>query len=170
MDPATIINPPKQPLVSPRRIVIAVILIAAVAFLVWSQRGGDDEGGGTGCVVPVVVAFDPCPGAHILRQAEVGVELQPGYDGRISINGLQIPEDQMQGAIVPGTAAYERLSPEERQLGPRPNTKNIVKFQPGEGKIIEKFNGEVRVNIRYWKISEGEESAGEPLSYTIFVT
>src|SRR5690349_18698693 len=100
MDPSTIRNPPKQPLVSPRRIVIAVVLIAAVGFLVWTWKGTSDnsQGGGTGCQNPAVVAFDPCPGSHILRQAEVGVELQPGYDGRISINGTEIPEDQMQGA------------------------------------------------------------------------
>jgi hypothetical protein len=171
MDPTTIKNPPKQPLLSLRRIVIALILLAAVVFLVWSWKGApDSSGGGNGCVVPAVVAFDPCPGSHILRQAEVGVELQPGYDGRISINGTEIPEDQMQGAILPGTDAYARLTPEERRLGPRPNNKNIVKFQPGKGKIIDKFNGEVHVNVRYWKLSEGEDSAGEPLDYTIFVT
>ena len=170
MDPARIVNPPKQPLLSPRRVVIAVILLAAVVLLVWSWRGGEDEdGGGTSCVNPAVVAFEPCPGAHVLRQAEVGVELQPGSDGRISIDGIAIPEEQMSGAIVPGSAAYEQLTPEERKLGPRPNNKNIVKFQPGDGKIIEKFSGQIRVRIRYWKLSEGEDTA-QSLSYTVFVT
>ena len=51
----------------------------------------------------------------------------------------------MQGAIVPGTEAYEQLSAEERALGPRPNNKNLVKFQPGEGKVVEEFSGQVRI-------------------------
>ena len=171
MDPSTIVNPPKQPLISVRRIVIALILVAAVVVLVWTQRGGESaEGGGTACSDPAVVAWDPCPGSRILRQAQVGVELQPGYDGRISIDGVAIPEDQMLGAIVPGTEAYDQLTPEQRALGPRPNNKNVVKFQPGEGKVIERFSGQIRVNVRYWKQSEGEDSAPPPLSYTVFVT
>ena len=169
-DTATIRNPPKQPLFSARRLVILLILLGAVAVLVVTQRGGQSgEGGGTGCSNPAVVAWDPCPGARILRQAQVGVELKQGYDGRITINGISVPEDQMQGAIVPGTAAYEQLSAEERALGPRPNNKNIVKFQPGDGKVVEEFSGQVRVGIRYWEETEGEDTA-QNLSYTVFVT
>jgi hypothetical protein len=169
MDPATIINPPKQPLLSVRRLVIVAILVAAAAILVVSQRGGESAGGGTGCSDPAVVGWDPCPGSRVLRQAQVGVELQPGYDGRISIDGVQVPEEQMQGAIVPGSEAYQALTPDERALGPRPNNKNVVKFQPGKGKVIERFSGQISVTIRYWKISAGEETA-LPLSYTVFVT
>jgi hypothetical protein len=169
-DPATIINPPKQPLVSVRRLVILAILLGAVAILVLTVQGGEDaDGGGTGCSNPAVVGWDPCPGARILRQAQVGVELKPGFDGRISINGVEVPETQMQGAIVPGSPAFEELSPEERRLGPRPNTKNIVKFQPGEGKVVERFSGQVRIGIRYWEEAEGEDAA-QALSYTVFVT
>ena len=169
-EPATIRNPPKQPLLSPRRIVITLILAGAVVLLVVTWRGTQSgEGGGSGCANPAVVAWDPCPGSRILRQAQVGVELKQGYDGRITINGISVPEDQMQGAIVPGTAAYEQLSAEERALGPRPNNKNIVKFQPGKGKVVEEFSGQVRVGIRYWQESEGEDTA-QPLSYTVVVT
>ena len=127
------------------------------------------EGGGSGCANPAVVAWDPCPGSRILRQAQIGVELKPGYDGRITVNGIAVPEAQMEGAIAPGTEAYDQLSPEERALGPRPNNKNVVKFQPGEGKVVEEFSGQVRVGIRYWQESEGEDTA-QPLSYTVFVT
>ena len=156
-EPATIRNPPKQPLLSPRRIVITLILVGAVVLLFVTWRGTlSGEGGGSGCASPAVVAWDPCPGSRILRQAQIGVELKPGYDGRITVNGIAVPEAQMQGAIAPGTEAYEQLSPEERALGPRPNNKNIVKFQPGKGKVVEEFSGQVRVGIRYWQESEGE--------------
>jgi hypothetical protein len=169
-EPATIRNPPKQPLLSPRRIVITLILVGAVVLLVFTWQGTQSgEGGGSGCANPVVVGWDPCPGSRILRQAQIGVELKPGYDGRITVNGIAVPEAQMQGAIAPGTEAYEQLSPEERALGPRPNNKNIVKFQPGKGKVVEEFSGQVRVGIRYWQESEGEDTA-QPLNYTVFVT
>jgi hypothetical protein len=169
-DPSTIVNPPKQPLLSVRRLVIVAIVAAAIAILVVTQRSGEDsDGGGTGCVHPAVVAFDPCPGSRILRQAQVGVELKPGYDGRITVNGIPVPENQMQGAIVPGTEAYEQLTPEQRQLGVRPNNKNVVKFQPGDGKVVEEFSGQVKVLIRFWRIEDGEQSA-DTLNYTVFVT
>jgi len=169
-DTAPIINPPKQPLLSVRRVVIALILLGAVAVLVVTWRGTQGgEGGGTGCLNPAVKAWDPCPGDRILRQAQVGVELKPGYDGRITVNGIAVPEEQMQGAIVPGTEAYDQLSAEERALGPRPNNKNLVKFQPGKGKVVEEFSGQVRIGIRYWEETEGEDTA-QDLSYTVFVT
>jgi hypothetical protein len=169
-DPSTIINPPKQPLLSVRRVVIALILLGAVLILVVTQRSSaDSEGGGSPCNNPSVVAWDPCPGDRILRQAQVGVELDQGYDGRITVNGIEVPETQMQGAIVPGTDAYEALTAEERALGPRPNNKNVVKFQPGEGKVVEEFNGQVRIHIRFWPEAEGEDAAQE-LNYTVFVT
>jgi preprotein translocase subunit Sec61beta len=170
VDPATIINPPKQPLLSPRRVVIALILVAAVLVLVVTWRGTQSgDGGGTGCANPAVVKWDACPGARILRQAQVGVELKTGFDGRITVNGIAVPESQMQGAIAPGSDAYEQLSPEERALGPRPNNKNVVSFQPGDGKVVEEFSGQVRVGIRYWEESAGEDTA-QTLNYTVFVT
>lgn len=168
-DPSTIVNPPPQPLLSARRLVILLLMVGAGAFLVYGMSQGRSSGGGTGCVNPVVAAFDPCPGARVLRQAQVGVELEQGYDGRISVNGIEVPEDQMVGAIIPGSEAYETLSPEERQLGPRPNNKNVVKFQPGKGRVVTRFSGEVSVVIRYWKLRDGSNAA-ETLSYTVFVT
>jgi len=168
-EPKLIMNPPPQPFFSLRRLVIVLLLAGATAFLVFSYHDAPDTGGGTGCSNVAVAAWDPCPGSHILRQSQVGVSLQPGYDGRISINGIAIPEDQMIGAILPGTEAYNQLTPEERQLGPRPNNKALVEFEPGEGKAISKFVGQLDIAIRFWKITDGPET-GQTITYTIFVT
>ncbi len=164
-----IVNPPPQPLLSVRRLVIVAVLVAATAILVLSFRGTTSSGGGSACADPAVVARDPGPGGHVLRQAQVGVELRPGYDGRISIDGREVPQEQMQGAVVPGTDAYDQLSADERRLGPRPNNKNVVKFQPGPGKVVTRFSGQVEIGIRYWEQTEGPASA-ESCSYTVFVT
>ena len=161
-------NPPPQPLFSVRRFVILGFLVLAFGILYVTYGSAQTNGGGTGCSNEAVAAFDPCPGGRVLRQAQVGVELKTGYDGRISINGIAIPEDQMVGAIVPGSAAYAQLSAEERALGPRPNNKNVVKFQPGEGRAIDKFNGELDVAITFWKISEGSTQS-QTITYTVFV-
>jgi len=166
-DPSLIRDPPPQPLFSVRRLVIVALLVGGFAFLLYSCHGAPDSGGGTGCSNAAVAAWDPCPGSRILRQAQVGVELRPGYDGRIAINGIQIPEDQMEGAIVPGTDAYSQLTPDERALGPRPNNKNLVKFQPGKGKAIETFNGQLSISITYWLEKDGP-SAADSISYTVF--
>lgn len=169
-DPQLIRDPPPQPLFSVRRLVIVALLAVAVGVLVFTFQGAPSgEGGGSGCANDAVQGWDPCPGGRVLRQAQIGVELRTGYDGRISINGVTVPEEQMLGAIVPGTDAYTRLTPEERALGPRPNNKNLVKFQPGEGRIIEKFTGQLAVTITFWRLEDGPNNA-ESINYTVFVT
>jgi hypothetical protein len=40
----------------------------------------------------------PADGAQALRQTDVGADLAIGYDGRLTINGIEIPEEQMVGA------------------------------------------------------------------------
>ena len=169
-DPSRIINPPPQPLFSVRRLVIVVLLTLVTAALVVTCAGTDSPGGGIGCSHPAVAGFDPCPGARILRQATVGVELKAGYDGRIVVNGIAVPEREMVGAILPGTDAYAQLSAEERSRGPRPNNKNVVKFESGEGKVIEKFSGQVEVTVRYWQEVDGPDNAETLDTYTVFVT
>ena len=53
----------------------------------------------------------------MLRQAELGIDLAPGYDGTLAVNGVDIPvEDQ-------------RRVPEQ----------NEVFFTPGEGKAVEQL-------------------------------
>lgn len=169
LEPGEIVDPPPQPLLSARRVAIVLTVVAATAALLVFGRGESGDSGGTGCTHPDVVAFVPCPGSRVLRQSSVGVQLEPGFDGRIAINGVAVPEEQMEGAVVPGTEAYERLSPEERELGPRPNTKDVVRFRPDDGKVVEQLSGEVQVTVTYWPLAEGQGSA-ETLSYTLFVT
>jgi hypothetical protein len=167
-DPSTIRDPLPQPLFSWRRLVIVLGLLAAVGCVVVAARSAGDTGSGAE-LDSAIVSYTPDPGGRVLRQSQVGVELEQGYDGRLTINGTQIPEDQMVGAIVPGSEAWDQLSPEQQQLGPRPNNKNLVMFQPGEGKAITEYDtGAVDVSVRFWKLSEGPDSA-RTVSYTIYV-
>lgn len=166
-DPSQIRDPLPQPLFSLRRVVIVLVLAVAVGALVVAARAGGDTSGQAND--QAIVAYDPRPGGQVARQAPVGVELQQGYDGRLTINGVAIPEDQMVGAIEPGSEAEANLSPEQRELGPRPNNKNLVKFQPGPGKAVTEYDtGTVEVTVEFWRVSEGREDA-RTVSYAIRV-
>jgi hypothetical protein len=96
----------------------------------------------------VIVAQFPAPGGRALRQTDVGAELLVGYDGRLTVNGIEIPEEDMEGAVDPSTLSEEEL----RQYGVRPTSRNRVVFRPGPGKVIEEFEpGEVTIVLRYFK-------------------
>ena len=167
-DPSTIRDPLPQPLFSLRRLVIVLLLAVAVGALVVADRSSGDTGSGVD-LDRAILMYTPDPGGRVLRQSQVGVELASGYDGRLTINGVSIPEEQMVGAIVPGSEAWERLSPQQQRMGPRPNNKSLVMFQPGEGKAITEYDtGAVDVSVRFWTQSEGPDSA-RTVSYTIYV-
>lgn len=168
-DPSSIRDPLPQPLFSMRRLGIVALLAVAVACVVVAARSAaDPDTRGAEDAIPIV-RYEPRPGGQVPRQSPVGVELEPGYDGRLVIDGIEIPEEQMAGAIDPDSAEFQRLSDEQRELGPRPNNKNVVMFVPGPGKAItEHHTGEVQITIRFWPLSEGPEAA-RSTSYTIRV-
>ena len=131
-----------------RRVVIVLLLLGAVAFLAFATRRGV-----SGVDAPAsdraVVRQVPGPGDRVLSQTEVGAELKPGYDGRLLINGIEVPEAQMSGALDP-------TSPDARTFGVRPNNRNQVFFKPGPGKVVDKFPGrEVSISVRFWREADG---------------
>ena len=164
-DPSLIRDPPPQPLFSLRRLVIVAVLAVAVGGIVVAARAGGGSGGAGADAA--VVAYDPQPGGQVARQAPIGVELEAGYDGRLTIDGVAIPEEQMVGAIAPGTEAAAELPAEQRDLGPRPNNKNLVKYQPGPGKAVTEYDtGAVQVSVRFWRIADGPQDS-RTITYTI---
>ena len=71
----------------------------------------------------------------MLRQAEIGIDLKPGWTGDLAVNGVPIPEDQVR----------------------RNDPLNQVFFTPGPGKEIEQFNsGTVIVVASIWRPVDGE--------------
>jgi hypothetical protein len=165
-DPSEIRDPLPQPLFSWRRLVIVLLLGVAAGCLVVAIRSG---GGTTPSDDQVaIVSFTPTPGSRVIRQSTIGVVLRQGYDGRIAVNGVEIPEVQMEGAIAPDSEAWRRLSPTEREKGPRPNAKERVLYRPGPGKAVAELDtGEVQVTVRYWRVAEGEATAST-FSYSIY--
>jgi len=155
---------PADPWRWPRRALMACALGAAIAFLVVTLQKSPESSSRPGAVTdPAVVRAEPAPGAHVLRQTSVGVELLPGYDGELVIDGVAIPEDQLDGAVGPGDRGYDP------ELGIRPNNRNQVFFTPGPDKAVDRYDtGEVHVTARFWNIADGR-SAARTISWAFFV-
>jgi hypothetical protein len=92
----------------------------------------------------------------ILRQEGIVVDMIPGYTGRLEIDGLQIPTDEVATSAnpVPGS-----------QVGEIFNVKfdpgnNKLTYQPRVGAPIEKFDvGNHDLLVIYWRIDQGPERA-----------
>jgi hypothetical protein len=150
-----------------RRTIITVLIGGTFLLAVWGTRASDPGAGGN--LREAVVSLSPGEGAQAPRQTAVGADLEPGFDGRLTIvSGGQtysIPEEQMEGARDPATVDPQDLA----ENGIRPNNRNSVFFRPGPGKVIEEFvQGDVTITVRYFE--EGLESAGsESVTWTIRV-
>ncbi len=148
-----------------RRVAILLALVAAGGVLFYgtqrTQPGiePDDRD-------PAVVLQIPAPGARALRQTQIGAELGAAYDGRLTINGIAIPEEEMEGAIDPDSVSPADL----KQFGIRPNNQNRVFFTPGPGKVIESLpEGEVTVTVTYFRTRQNVQS-GRSISWTFQAT
>lgn len=122
-----------------RRIVLLLLVGGAVAAIVYAGTlgTGSEEIRRTDEAVERLVPEDGSPVA--VRQAEVGIDLAPGWTGVLKINGLEIPEDQLR----------------------RVEAQNEVYFQPGAEKEIEAFQpGTIVVEAEIWRsASETREDA-----------
>ena len=137
-----------------RRTTIAVVLLGALAAAAW-LIGSTESNENADLDKSVIISLTPNDGAQALRQTEVGADLAVGYDGRLTINGIEIPEDQMVGARDPSTVSPEDLA----QNGLRANNRNQVYFKPGPGKVIETFEqGTVDIVLRYFREGTGADA------------
>lgn len=139
-----------------RRTLIGVVLLTAFASAAW-LIGGTEPNENADLDKSVIISLTPNDGAQALRQTQVGADLAVGYDGRLTINGIEIPEDQMVGARDPAQVSPEDLA----QNGLRANNRNQVYFKPGPGKVIETFeSGTVDITLRYFREGQPGEGAG----------
>ena len=102
-----------------RRLIILLIVIACVggmAIAVAHTRRGDEEPTITGSP-NVVQLLAPPDGSNVLSQAQIEIDLTSRYDAHLSINGVPVPDEQLQ----------------------RHPELNQVLFTPGPGKIFEKL-------------------------------
>ncbi|MDP1820979.1 MAG: hypothetical protein Q8K58_13965, partial [Acidimicrobiales bacterium] len=115
------------------RVLVALAVLAAIGALaaaVMRTDTGEDEPATVAGRPDVVEHLIPPSGTEFLRQSELGIDLAPGYEGALAVNGTEIPEDQL------------RLVPQQNQ----------VFFTPGAGKVIEELRaGPACVIAVVWK-------------------
>ena len=147
-----------------RRSIITVALLGCAGLIVWAN-GHSDAGKTPKDPDPVIVSQFPPQGGQAPRQTPITVELKPGYDGRLTINGIAIPESEMDQARDPATVDPKDLA----QNGLRPNNHNHVSFAPGPGKVIEQLpSGPVYASVHYFP-DHRSPSLGRTISWTFDV-
>jgi hypothetical protein len=119
----------------------ALIVVCVVVLAAQSSTNSTNLAGGT--VERVIPADD----AKMLQQAPVGIDLAPGYDGTLTVNGIPIPDDQLT----------------------RTPQLNLIEFQPGPDKEIEQFPaGENCVVATFWRSETGPtQSSGVSWCFTV---
>lgn len=117
-----------------------VVLTAAIAAFVIAylstQEGGDDPIISSGGASDAIETLIPARGSQVPQQQTVGVDLAGGWDAALSVNGVEIPPDELQVT---------------REL-------SLVQFTPADGRIVEQFQpGENCVEATIWPLSEGRD-------------
>ena len=121
-----------------RRTLITIVVIGALAGVVFAFSQVNRDDGSNDVAVsetgPVEQLIPP-RGSEILRQDVTGVDLRPGWTGVLIVNGVEIPQDQLD------TANLESLGQ--------------VLYTPGDGKAVEHYDaGENCVTAVIWRVEE----------------
>jgi hypothetical protein len=122
-------TPARSPLA--RRIVLSVIVAAAIALLVYvATEPSRDEGPP---LPEAVESVSPERGDLDLRQVTVAADLAPGYTGYLLMDGVEVPADDLQ---VVGALNQVILRPtadsDYRVLRPGPHCATVVYRRIGE--------------------------------------
>lgn len=127
-----------------QKLALAVpLVIAAVAIVAAFFVGGTDSPQADDRIIEALI---PGNNEKVLQQAEVGIDLQSGWDASLTIDGIPVPLDQ-----------YTKIVPQGR-----------VAFQPGPGKVLEYLPaGQNCVTARYWPQSNPEQNFSRSWCFTV---
>ena len=118
-----------------RRSIIGVLLLVVAGSVFGLTRLSS---GPSQPVDTIIESISPDNGQSTLQQGQVSVDLLSGWDGRLTIDQKQIPDDQVVKVREQGT----------------------IKFQPGPGKALEYFPaGQNCVILTYWQLATGPEQS-----------
>ena len=109
----------------------ALLMIAAVCIVMVAQLGTSDTTELDGGRIQRLI---PTPGAKILQQDIIGIDMAPGYEASLTLNGIPLPLDQTY--VVPQT--------------------NQVTFKAGPGKVYDTLPaGQNCMIATYWQTAFG---------------
>jgi hypothetical protein len=126
-----------------RRVLSAVVVVLAFGGIVFACTQIETDDGSNDIAVtesgPVEQLIPP-RGSEILRQEAVGVDLRPGWTGVLVINGVEIPEDQVDDANLASTGE--------------------LLYVVGDGKAVEQFEaGENCIDAVVWRVEESRDDS-----------
>lgn len=132
------------------KILIAASIAASIAALSFAYvRSSDGDGtssaSSAGADTPAssqgVQSFSPAESSQVLQQETIRVDLAPGWDGTLTINGQVVPEEDL-----------TRSSPRQ--------TVDRLEFVPGPEKAMSVLpSGRVCASVQVWRRDRGSEVA-----------
>ena len=112
---------------------LLLVVVGAVALLV--REGGDGGGSPEALVVEQLI---PASESEVIGQTEVGIDLIPGWDADLTVDGIPIPRDELERNL---------------ELG-------VITFDPGPGKALERLQGGQNcVTATYWQVATGPDQS-----------
>lgn len=133
-------------LVTPRRLLLSFLLALAAMGVVFAFTEGEDEPPVR--TVAGVESVFPAQGQLVLRQDRIIADLRTGFQGVLQIDGVEIPEDQLQ------------RTPE---LG-------IVQYTPGPGTETGPLApGRHTARVVFWDATAGREAGTRSYTWTFQV-
>lgn len=127
------------------KLLLAACTVAALAIFVGAYAANSDPSANNGCSQPKAVELlYPVCNTLAFQQAQVGVDMAPGYTVDLTINGEPIPLDQVQNRAAEN-AVEARIVPD------------IFLFTPGPGKVFERLRpGPNTATVSYRKVGANE--------------
>jgi hypothetical protein len=123
--------------------VVVVALVVVLNLLVFLLASSDTSTPERASLPDAVTSITPTPEGITGPVDDVSVDLRDGLTGVLEIDGIEMPEDQL-----------ERID----DLG-------VITFRPGPDKEVPRFRaGENTVVVRYW--DRGAERPTHPPSYS----
>lgn len=126
-----------------RRSLIAVLLLIAAAAVVGLTQL---DGSTSNATTAIIQSISPADNDKILQQEPIIVDLESGWDGRLTIAERAIPDDQLEK--VPQQSKFT--------------------FTPGPGKAFEFFPaGQNCAEITYWPVLTPEQTFTHRWCFTV---
>ena len=141
--------PTTTPVYSTRfKIIAAVLLAVAIAGFVGAYltfaEGEDDPVLRSGGQDEYVEALIPDRNSQVPQQSPVGIDLVTGWTGVLVVNGVEIPEDELNVT---------------QELG-------LVQFTPADGRAVEQLEGGQNcVTAIVWPLSEGRDRGARNVTW-----
>jgi hypothetical protein len=121
--------------VAVRRLIIVLLLVVAGSAAFGLTRLSSEP---SQPLDSIIESRQPNDGEKILQQSQITIDLLSGWDGKLTIDGIAIPDDQLIKV---------------REQG-------IIRFQPAKGKALEYFPaGQNCISFTYWQLATGPDQS-----------